>query len=328
MHRLSVMVALLVALFASPVQAQPGRMAPGTLPPLPAQLSSLRVRHERAVKETHENYVEAKEKFGTACEKALSDLHEALANRQIPGLDAQAVAERFKDEVIAQKQVELQLIPPPQQPNRRPVRHRPPWQADWNKSAQMIERACEKCQTKKLTHVRACEKALKELAEADQRYLVTFVERFKKEVIAAQQVMTPEVIVCPMFLDGIRLRGPHGHTYKLFEDNLPWEKAKKKCEQEGGHLLVINNAQEFEFIRTSLKFVLEPGNDQMWMGANKDEQGAWRWLDGVLVVQQHWRQNFPVPDAGKDFMVMVGNGEYVNLRGNNQPGTRFICEWE
>jgi hypothetical protein len=136
----------------------------------------------------------------------------------------------------------------------------------------------------------------------------------------------PEVVV-PVFGPGI-LNGPNNHKYKLIDENLSWAEAKKKCEKEDGHLLVIDNPEELAFIRKCLTPVLEPGKDQFWMGANKNEKGAWVWLTGQAMANIGWEANHPVPDAGKDFLVMNEKGKYINARGNNQPGMRFICEWE
>lgn len=177
------------------------------------------------------------------------------------------------------------------------------------------------------TYLKANQKALDDFAKQANRVdpqcdVKELCEQFKAVVMDD----TPEIAV-PVFGPGI-LVGPNNHKYKLFDDNLAWGDAKKKCEEEGGHLLVIDSQEEFNFIRTSLQPKLQPGNDQIWMGATKDDKGAWVWVTGLPMANTGWEAHFPVPDGGKDFLVMNGNGAFINERGNNRPGMRFICEWE
>jgi len=53
------------------------------------------------------------------------------------------------------------------------------------------------------------------------------------------------------------------HWYKLFEENITWQRAKKKCEEQGGYLVSINDAEEItyidELVQTSLND--DPGTD-------------------------------------------------------------------
>lgn len=54
---------------------------------------------------------------------------------------------------------------------------------------------------------------------------------------------------------------PHGYTYypgfgfyKFHTDKMPWIDAKETCENEGGHLAVINSKLEAKLMKWLLKF--------------------------------------------------------------------------
>jgi hypothetical protein len=136
----------------------------------------------------------------------------------------------------------------------------------------------------------------------------------------------PEV-VAPVFGPGF-LVAPNGHKYKLFEDNLSWHEAKKKCEEEGGYLWVIDDPNEYAFIRQALGQAHQPGNDHFWLGGTKNENGGWVWLNGRAIPNIGWEAHFPVGDGGKDVLAMNGGGKLINERPHNRPGMRFICEWD
>ncbi len=69
-----------------------------------------------------------------------------------------------------------------------------------------------------------------------------------------------------------------GHEYALIEDGAAWPLAKSRCEQMGGHLAIINNADEMNFVRQLC------GQQTVWLGGSDAEaEGNWRWVDGARV---------------------------------------------
>jgi len=69
-----------------------------------------------------------------------------------------------------------------------------------------------------------------------------------------------------------------GHHYAVIIKELSWDDAKKACENEGGHLVIITSTTENEFC-------LRLGNGRgLWIGCSDDKkQGDWRWVDGSKV---------------------------------------------
>lgn len=147
-------------------------------------------------------------------------------------------------------------------------------------------------------------------------------EKFKAVVMTDAEEVEVPVLGKDIFV------APNGHKYKLFDENLSWHDAKKMCEDEGGHLWVIDSPQEHALIRQLLKPVVRPGNDHFWLGGSKNEKGSWVWLNGQAVPNIGREAHFPVGDGGKDVMAMNGGGSLINERPHNHPGMRFICEWD
>lgn len=110
------------------------------------------------------------------------------------------------------------------------------------------------------------------------------------------------------------------HHYKLFTDGAAWEKAAFRCRTLGGHLVVITDSEENDFVYNLM-------HDQMvvWIGASKD-MGTWRWCTTSLFEYQNWAPG--QPDSGKVMgfkAVMCGDGPWGNeTRGHwdDRPGER------
>ena len=108
--------------------------------------------------------------------------------------------------------------------------------------------------------------------------------------------------------------------YKLFTDGAAWEKAAFRCRTLGGHLVVITDSEENDFVYNMM-------HDQMvvWIGASKD-MGTWRWCTTSLFEYQNWAPG--QPDSGKVMgfkAVMCGDGPWGNeTRGHwdDRPGER------
>lgn len=55
-----------------------------------------------------------------------------------------------------------------------------------------------------------------------------------------------------------------GHWYKVFAEKVPWHQAKAKCEEIGGHLVTVEDAQEEAFIG---RLVAKAGRfEGVWLG--------------------------------------------------------------
>ena len=111
-----------------------------------------------------------------------------------------------------------------------------------------------------------------------------------------------------------------GHEYALIEDPVPWQIAKERCEEMGGHLACGETRAEFEF----LTGICKASRECVWLGATDErEEGKWLWITGK-----------PMDTAGLVLDNDVGNAHYfayhTQLGFQDSVGWRwfYICEWE
>jgi outer membrane protein assembly factor BamD (BamD/ComL family) len=115
----------------------------------------------------------------------------------------------------------------------------------------------------------------------------------------------------------------NNHWYKIFNDIVLWHEAKAICESLGGHLAIIDNKEENDFISGLVNRI---GGDITWIGANDIEKhGTWVWDNGKQVTFFNWDNGQP-------------NGTEEIYLGINKQGKwhdcdatakfPFICEWE
>lgn len=192
----------------------------------------------------------------------------------------------------------------------------------WDKAVNKIEQSRKK-------YLDDSEKALDEFARQVARLDPNCDARALCEKLKAVAMPAEADVALPVLGKDI-LVAPNGHKYKLFEDNLSWHDAKKKCEDEGGYLWVIDTQAEHAFIWTALAQVRKPGNDSFWLGGIKNEKGVWEWIvpKGSQLPNIGWEAHFPVADGGKDVLAINGGGRLINERPHNHPGMRFVCEWD
>ncbi|MFP6855021.1 MAG: C-type lectin domain-containing protein [Opitutales bacterium] len=116
-----------------------------------------------------------------------------------------------------------------------------------------------------------------------------------------------------------------GHHYKLFTASIPWDEAKKRCEEMGGYLACAETDKERKFLHR-LK-----GKRVVWSGGSDNAQeGKFVWLNGKKVTLRV-RDNNPernklilAPDGV--LCARHGRGTFNNFKVKKSQG--FICEWE
>lgn len=136
-----------------------------------------------------------------------------------------------------------------------------------------------------------------------------------KERIVELEATAPGV-KRPRPKDTARLQG---HSYALIRELCTWHVAKKRCEEMGGHLAIIETAGEADFISRKMC-----GGHHAWVGAtDEDEEGNWRWING-----SHWTpQSGEVDNSGGAEHFLLWNGS----RWNDECGCQrkwYLCEWE
>lgn len=137
----------------------------------------------------------------------------------------------------------------------------------------------------------------------------------------------------------------NGHTYGLYNakdyDFYSYYKCADFCRQQGGHLAVINDDSENEFlydiISTDYKITAFFGY------SDEEEEGAWKWSDGQSDYE-NWTRfgDWDLPDNGEEW---GGNEDYAEFNydavkdwipndttWNDAPfmenTSLFICEWD
>ena len=154
----------------------------------------------------------------------------------------------------------------------------------------------------------------------------------------------------------------NGHFYKVVDGSgYFWTQAKAECEKQNGHLAVITDAGEQEFIKSLIE-----QNGKLyhyWLGANDaSSEGDWRWLTGERVPMrgeggyENWCGNQPnnseaTDPNGQDYMELQmtrgdqGPEEYctwTDISDSGEAGERFygspdynetkyygyVCEWD
>ena len=73
-----------------------------------------------------------------------------------------------------------------------------------------------------------------------------------------------------------------GHHYEVFTDASNWDTAQFRCRTKGGHLVVIEDADENSYV-----YGLMQENDLAWIGAEK-ALGVWRWVSSKPFTYQNW----------------------------------------
>jgi hypothetical protein len=134
----------------------------------------------------------------------------------------------------------------------------------------------------------------------------------------------------------------NGHAYKFYPEKLSWTAAKRRCEELGGHLPIISDQAENEFL-VKLAEQAYPSGDKgnlpsVWLGASDAEQeGDWRWVNGDVLQYTNWFANQPNNKGGiEHYALMVVKPGTVVPPGqwSDQPDVTtqhtcyLVCEWD
>lgn len=97
--------------------------------------------------------------------------------------------------------------------------------------------------------------------------------------------------------------------YRFFAENVSWNEAKARCEEEGGHLVVINNADEFQKV---IDLASEMGITVIWIGLHREnDELVWEKTDD------------PDPERYYNW----DRGEPSEMDGNTPEDYVFIWNW-
>lgn len=142
----------------------------------------------------------------------------------------------------------------------------------------------------------------------------------------------------------------NGHTYRVFDESLSWLDARKKCEELGGHLVIIDSENENDFVSELIK---DCEKNLYWIGCFADgNTNIWKWIDNSPLNYDNWsykepndtdgtemyghmfRFDYTMYDAGSDDH---NAGEWNDLNNTGEEGTYggytldkigYICEFD
>jgi len=118
------------------------------------------------------------------------------------------------------------------------------------------------------------------------------------------------------------------HKYKYIADKLSWPDAKRKCEDMGGHLVIIDDRAEQDFVVQLLaRFSREP-QYASWLGITCQEKpGQWQTVAGDKVTYQNWHAGEPNgPDSPFGALAMHFGGQWDDVPSHHV--FAFVCEWD
>ena len=119
------------------------------------------------------------------------------------------------------------------------------------------------------------------------------------------------------------------HVYAVSSEICTWNDAKEACEEMGGHLVIIDNAEENAYVRD---LVNATGNDGYTaIGySDSDNEGRWNWVAPTDSTYTGWHEGEPndggnYVSGGQDYAFMYSDGTW----DDGADGFHYyVCEWE
>lgn len=110
--------------------------------------------------------------------------------------------------------------------------------------------------------------------------------------------------------------------YSLIPYPLPWHMAKKYAEENGGHLVVIDNQAENEWLVKTFG-----SNTEYWIGLTDEvTEGQWVWVDGTKAAYFNWggsepdnyrnNQHYGIINAKAPHLNQTADGKWNDVPGN------------
>lgn len=127
----------------------------------------------------------------------------------------------------------------------------------------------------------------------------------------------------------VATREYNGKTYEVFDNNLDWQTAKLVCERKGGHLVVIDDANENSFVGN---LISSCGKDEYWLGiSDYMDEGDWVSVLGEKAQFTKWTSGEPSNSWNvEDYAVIKKSMDWNDLKGYSglYRNIGFICEYE
>ncbi|MEM7394904.1 MAG: C-type lectin domain-containing protein [Verrucomicrobiota bacterium] len=110
--------------------------------------------------------------------------------------------------------------------------------------------------------------------------------------------------------------------YKFFMTGKTAHEAAALCRRMGGHLAVITNKKEHEFVANLAK------RNRWWLGGNKEGlTQRWHWVTGEAFRYSKWSpEGHEGKNPGQDYMILHEDGFWHDVPASSV--YYFICEWD
>ncbi|XP_015422979.1 PREDICTED: C-type lectin domain family 17, member A isoform X2 [Myotis davidii] len=111
-----------------------------------------------------------------------------------------------------------------------------------------------------------------------------------------------------------------GKCYYFSPNTKSWDEARKFCQENYSHLVIISSMDEQNFV------VKAHGSPRVyWLGlSDREQEGDWKWLDGSPVTLSFWEPEEPNNLNDEDCVSMTRQGTWNDLSCNK--ATYWICE--
>lgn len=112
-----------------------------------------------------------------------------------------------------------------------------------------------------------------------------------------------------------------GHEYAVIPERVTWHVAKRMCEEMGGHLATISNADEGDFLLS----LCVTSKAEPWIGATDEiTEGRWRWVDGTRFDAKIHADNANEIQHYATYHPMLKTWDDGDGGGRRS----YICEWD
>lgn len=114
-----------------------------------------------------------------------------------------------------------------------------------------------------------------------------------------------------------------GQRYWIYDFAVSWTTGRDRCEDDGAHLVVIDDETENAYVR-----LLGLGN--LWIGLNdRVDEDMFVWVTGAELSYENWSDDEPNNSGGEDCVEMQSDGEWNDEACDDVfRYRRFVCECE
>jgi cytoskeletal protein RodZ len=102
----------------------------------------------------------------------------------------------------------------------------------------------------------------------------------------------------------------NGHTYVLVNEGVSWNTAYARCSGWGGHLAVVESADEQQVLTQLAASSTDRAN--IWIGGYYDVgANTWKWVNGAPFSYTNWDLDQPDNYFGNEYYIRFANGDQI-----------------